>query len=88
MDEQLSDEDIAEKLTAKIDGRKDIRRDGKSIEGMAHDIRRRLDVLAKRDWGRDWIDVQTFEAFIKNDLEKMMTASYIDPCKELMDRCK
>lgn len=87
-DTQWTNEEIAEKLTAKIDSRKDIRRDGKSIEGLAHDIRRRLDIIATRDWARDWIDDKAFEKFIKNDLEKMMTASYVDPCKELMDRCK
>jgi hypothetical protein len=87
-DTQWSNEDIAEKLTAKIDSRKDIRRDGKSIEGLAHDIRQRLDVLAARDWSRDWIDDKTFEAFVKNDLEKMMTASYVDPCKKLIDGYK
>lgn len=87
-DTQWSDEKIAETLTAKIDSRKDIRRDWKSMEGLAHDIRQRLDIIGIRDWARDWIDDKTFLNFVNKDLDKIMTASYIDPCKQLVDRCK
>lgn len=87
-DEEWPIDKIAETLTAKIDGRTDIRRDEKSIEGLAHDIRQRLDVIGKRDWARDWIDDKTFLNFVNVELDKIMTATYIDPCKQLVDRCK
>ena len=79
---------IADKLTAKIDSRRDIRRDEKSIEGLAHDIRQRLDILSKKDWARDWIDNKTFENFVSKDLDALMTARYIDPAKQLVGACK
>jgi hypothetical protein len=87
-DQALTNDQIAEKLTARIDRRTDIRRDAKSIEGLAHDIRQRLDILGKRDWSRDWIDSKDFDKFVNTDLDAIMTASYIDPCKQLVDRCK
>ncbi|HRI70426.1 MAG TPA: hypothetical protein PK156_39615, partial [Polyangium sp.] len=72
----------------KIDTRKDIHRDGKSIEGLAHDIRQRLDILGTRDWARDWIDGKDFDSFVSKELDAIMTARYIDPAKQLVDACK
>lgn len=84
-DRQWTYEEIAEKLTAKIDARRDIRRDGRSVEGLAHDIRQRLDAMGKRDWSLDWIDGARFERFVSGgELDALMTASYIDPCKEVL----
>ncbi|MRG95827.1 pesticin C-terminus-like muramidase [Polyangium spumosum] len=87
-DTQWSTEKIAQTLAAKIDARKDIFRDSSSIEGLAHDIRQRLDIIGTRDWARDWIDDKTFLSFVNKELDKIMSASYIDPCKELVDKCK
>jgi len=76
---------IAERLAAKIDARADIRRDAKSIEGLAHDIRQRLDVLGER-WGRDYIEAARFESFVNGELDAMMTATYIDPVRDALLR--
>ncbi|TKC96340.1 pesticin C-terminus-like muramidase [Polyangium fumosum] len=87
-DTQWSSQKIAATIAAKIDSRADIRRDSKSMEGLAHDIRQRLDVIGTRDWARDWIDDKTFLNFVNKELDKIMTTSYVDPCKELLARCK
>ena len=88
-DKEWTADEIAEKLTAIFYGRGDILRDTRLIEGLAHDIRQRLDVLGKKDWSRDWVDDKTFLNFVnKEALDVIITASYIDPCKELLDRCK
>ncbi|MDI1483688.1 pesticin C-terminus-like muramidase [Polyangium sp. y55x31] len=86
-DKEWTADEIAEKLTAKIDSRSDILRDTRSIEGLAHDIRQRLDVLGKRDWSRDWVEDKAFLNFVNKELDVIITGSYIDPCKELLDRC-
>ncbi|MDI3291312.1 hypothetical protein [Polyangium sp. 15x6] len=87
-DEQWSMEKIVQTLAAKIDARTDIRRDSTSIEGLAHDIRQRLDILGERNNARDWIKDTTFLDFVNTKLDPIMTATYIDPCKELVDKCK
>ncbi len=78
-------DDLAERLAAKIDARKDIRRDAKSIEGLAHDIRQRLDDMGRR-WGRDYIEAARFESFVNGELDAMMSATYIDPARDLLNR--
>jgi hypothetical protein len=70
--------DIATKLVDKLDASNTMRRDRKTVEGMAHGIREDLDAIGAR-WFRDWISEDDFMAYVNGPA----LAKRIDEARDL-----
>ncbi len=81
-----STEQIADDLVRMIRIRKDIRKDEKSMEGLAHDIRASLNNLNVERFGRDYIHLDRFQFFLFEGELKRILDKYIDPCLEIQKR--
>jgi hypothetical protein len=85
-DEKWPMERIVDTLAAKLDGNQTMRRDPKTIEGMAHGIREDLDAIGRR-FGRDWITEEKFLEYVNGPKLAARMEQARDLGRDLLQQC-
>lgn len=79
-DKNWTVDQIIDPLITRINRRRNLRRDQKTMEGLAHEIRKELDRLGER-WGPDYVDESRYELFVEGGELDRILDHYVDPCQ-------
>jgi hypothetical protein len=84
----MDDDEMAREIEDKIHERNDIRKDQKSAEGLAFEIRQSLDNIyyGKFRGTKDYIENEEFASFLKGDELKRILDDDIDPIQNIIDK--
>lgn len=85
-DEKWPMDRIVETIVDKLDANQTMRRDPKTIEGMAHGIREDLDQIGAR-WGRDWITEEKFLEYVDGPKLAARMEQARDLGRDLLQQC-
>jgi hypothetical protein len=76
-------DDAAELITNKImEEKKKLLLDQKTVEGISHSVRKKLDILGHRDWGWDYVDFDDLVGYLNGAEFTQVLEDAEDPVKQ------